>query len=108
MHLTINQVQTERKRLDGCVLMLPKWTKTQERLEICTCGPLKIDNRAADTTITVESAQENDRPCHNAKLLGKYRVSWVVTWGMSLESIPDEMGYFTMRQLLDFDVALVS
>jgi hypothetical protein len=75
MHLTINQVQTERKRLDGCVLMLPKWTKTQERLEICTCGPLKIDNRAADTTITVESAQENDRPCHNAKLLGKYRVN---------------------------------
>jgi hypothetical protein len=35
----------------------------------------QIDNRATDTTITVESAQENDRPGHTAKLLGRYRVN---------------------------------
>ena len=71
MAITANPGQ---KRLDSCVLMLPKWAKTQEKLGTRDCGTRKIDNLVADTDFRVESAQENRQTRHSTKLLGKYRL----------------------------------
>ena len=59
-----------QKRLDSCVLALPKLAKPQKKLGIRARGALKTNDLLADTTVRVENGQSP----HNTKLLGKYRV----------------------------------
>ena len=59
-----------QKRLNSCVLALPKWAKPQKKFGIRACGAQKTNDVVADTAVRVENGQSP----HNTKLLGKYRV----------------------------------
>ena len=46
--MTAITANPRQKRIDSCVVMLPKWAKTQEKLGTCAFGTLKIDTLIAD------------------------------------------------------------
>ena len=58
-----------QKRLDSCVLALPKWAKIHEDLENRVSGTLKT----SDTAVSVANAPENPQARRKTTLLGKYR-----------------------------------
>jgi hypothetical protein len=60
-----------QKRLDSCILALPKWAKIHEKLEKPDCGTLKIDDLVVDTVVRVETALKNPQVRCNTKLLLK-------------------------------------
>lgn len=78
-----------QKRLDSCVLALPKWPKIREKLGKHTCGTLKIDDLIPDTAVRVENLNGNLQDPFKPKLLGQYRSK------QSLSPLWSSIGYET-------------
>ena len=73
--MTAQSQKTKQKRLDSCVLTLPKWAQTHEKLKNRACGTVKINDFAAHIPLGVENAPENGQVQPKTRSLGKYRIS---------------------------------
>ena len=54
--MTAQTTKPRQKRLDSCVLALPKWTKTQDKPRQHARQAFKVIDYVADTAIRVENA----------------------------------------------------
>ena len=70
--MTAQSKKPEQKRLDSCVLALPKWSKNHEKLENHPCKTVKIDELNANAAVRVTNLPKNAQARRNTKLLGKY------------------------------------
>jgi hypothetical protein len=70
--LTAQSKKTEQKRLDSCVLTLPKWAQNPRNAPTKRPRTPKGSDFKADTIAIVENAPENAQARCNTKLLGKY------------------------------------
>lgn len=76
--MTPQSQKTGQKRLDSCVLALPKWAKVQEALGKHASGTLKIAVLACDTTVKLENYGKVVHGQEKPKLLGKYQTDILV------------------------------
>ena len=76
--MTLQSKKPEQKRLDSCVLALPKWAKIYEKLEKRACGTLKIKDAVANAAVRVANVRENGQLRRKTTLLGKYRLKYSV------------------------------
>ena len=70
--MTAQSKKTEQKRLDSCVLALPRRPKIHEKLKTRSCGTVKIKNVVANVAVIVAKTSEKGQALRNTKLLGKY------------------------------------
>ena len=70
--MTAQSKKTEQKRLDSCVLALPKWPKNRKKLRHHARVAIKASDFVADTIARVENAPENVQVRRKITLLGKY------------------------------------
>lgn len=71
--MTFRRTHPGQKRLDRCVLGLPKCAKIRETREKHNCRTLAINNLAPDAAVRVENTHQNGQAPANTKLLGKYQ-----------------------------------
>ena len=72
--MTAMTANTAQKRLDSCVLTLPKWPPTEEKLGANACEPLKTDDLVPDAIVRTENAHQIGQTRRNANLLGTHRI----------------------------------
>ena len=75
--MTAQSKKTEQKRLDSCVLALPKWPKNRKKLRHHARVAIKASDFVADTIARVENAPENVQVRRKTTLLGKYPLGYV-------------------------------